>query len=291
MQRIAFVGLGKMGEPMVANLLKKGFEVTVVGNRRPEPVERLRALGAKVAATPAEAASGADLAILVLPTSAEVEASLTGPEGMAGALAAGSVVVDCSTSEPDSTRKLAAQLAERGVGFVDAGMTRGVVGAKQGKLAYFIGGSAEDFAKVRPALEAMGDTFFEMGPVGAGHETKNLSNALSYGTVALVGEVLLLGKRFGLDLNALQEALMSGASSKALESFGPRIIEREYAPARVSVGNVRYHLQTTRDITPEAVSLELLPRVEAMYERLVGMGLSEKDMSALAELWERAEKV
>jgi len=285
MQRVAFVGLGKMGEPMVANLLRKGFKVSVVGHRRPEPVGRLKELGADVAATPAEAAKDCELAILMLPGSPEVDRTIAGANGLAETLPSGSIIIDCSTSNPASTRKLAKRLADKGIGFIDAGVTRGVAGATQGKLAFFIGGKTEDFERARAALEAMGDTFFYMGDVGAGHETKNISNALSYGTVALVSEMLMLGKQIGLDLNALMRALMSGAPSKALESFGPTIIAHKYEPARVSIRNVRSHLSVTREITPESAALSLIPTAHRLYDKVSELGFNDADMSAIAETW------
>lgn len=288
MQHIAFIGLGAMGEPMAANLLKAGFPVTVVGHRRPEPLERLKAAGAMVAAGPAEAAKRCDVAILMLPGSAEVEAVLTGSGGMAEALPGGCVVIDCSTSHPASTRRLAALLAGHGVGFVDAGVTRGVAGAKSGKLAYFVGGSDADFEKARPALDAMGDTCFRMGKVGSGHETKSLSNALSYATVALVNETLMLGAGLGIDPGALREALMAGAGSKALEAFGPRIVAREYTPPRVSVGNVRAHLAMAQEMAPAGMDPVMLSLAKSLYDKVGERGFEGADMAALAELWPKS---
>lgn len=286
MDQIAFIGLGAMGEPMVTNLLAKGFPVTIVGHRRPEPVERLRERGAKVAATPADAVRGSNVVILMLPSSREVESVVTGEGGLLEALAAGSVLVDCSTSDPASTVKLGEQLRARGVGMIDAPVTRGVLGAKQGKLAFFVGGEATDFEKVKPCLEAMGDTFHMMGRLGSGHATKAMSNALSYATVALVSEMLLLGDRLGIDANALQEALMSGAASKALESFGPRIIAREYTSPRVSVGNVCSHFGIAAGMAASAgASLPVLSAAEEVYRRVSSLGLDASDMSSIAELW------
>jgi 3-hydroxyisobutyrate dehydrogenase len=286
MQRIAFTGLGAMGEPMASNLLRKGFPVTVVGNRRPEPVERLRALGASVAGTPAEAARSCDIALVVLPTSREVEAVIAGPGGLLEGLAQGAVVVDCSTSDPASTRELGRMLAEKGIGFVDAGLTRGTAGAKDGKLAYFVGGEAADIAKAKPALEAMGDTFFVMGPLGSGHATKVLSNALSYATVALVGETLMLGGRLGLDPAALQQALMAGAGSKALEAFGPRIVRRQYDSPRVTIGNVCAHLGIAKSLAGAAESpLFVTAAAGEVYRWTAMQGHGRSDMASIAELW------
>ena len=171
MTHVAFIGIGAMGEPMVANLLKKGFSVTVIKHRRPEPAQRLQTLGAKVAGTAAEAAAGASIAILSLPTSREVDACVRGENGLAQTMAAGGVIVDCSTSNPQNTRELAVLLAERKIGLVDAGMTRGVAGAKQGNLAFFIGGAQAHIDQAMPALKAMGDTFLHqlatLGPMVA----------------------------------------------------------------------------------------------------------------------------
>ncbi len=291
MQRVAFVGLGAMGEPMATNLLKKGFSVTIVGGRRPEPVERLKALGAKVAASPAEAARDCDVAIVVLPSSKEVEAVVAGANGLVEGMAKGSVVVDCTTADPASTRMLGEKLAQKGVGFVDAGLTRGVAGAKAGTLAYFVGGEAADIEKAKPVLEAMGDTFFVMGPLGAGHATKVLSNALSYATVALVGEALMLGGQSGIDQAALQEALMAGAGSKALEAFGPRIIRREYTAPRVTIGNVCAHFGIAKSMADaSATPLFVTSAAQEAYRWVAMRGHGADDMSSIAELWSTDEK-
>ncbi|MGQ7791989.1 NAD(P)-dependent oxidoreductase [Faunimonas sp. B44] len=286
MERIAFIGLGAMGEPMVANLLAKGFAVTIVGHRRPEPVERLRALGAGVAASLAEAVRESDVVILMLPSSREVEAVALGARGLEEAVRPGAVVVDCSTSDPASTARIGERLRARGIGMVDAPVTRGVAGAKQGKLAFFVGGEENDIERVKPCLSAMGDTFHMMGPLGSGHATKTMTNTLSYATVALVGEMLMLGERLGLDANALQEALMSGAASKALESFGPRIIAREYSSPRVSIANVCAHLDIAGGLAERTgSSLPVLAAAEEVYQRVSDLGHDGSDMSSIAELW------
>lgn len=293
MTSIAFIGLGAMGEPMAANLLKKKFAVTVMKNRRPEPAARLHALGAKVAATPAEAAAGADIAILSLPTSREVEACVrgaNGEKGLAQAMKPGSVVVDCSTSNPQSTRELATLLATRDIGLVDAGMTRGVAGAKQGNLAFFIGGDKSHIDKAMPALSAMGDTFVHIGPVGDGHTVKVISNVLSYGTVALVNEAMMLAGRNGVDTKKTFDALMQGAPSKALEAFGPRIISGEYNPPRVTVDHVCDDMLLGQELaTRAAAPLFMLGAAQEVYRMLALRGLGERDMSTVAELWRGAK--
>lgn len=236
--RVAVFGIGAMGEPMAANLLKNGFEVTVLRHRRAEPASRLQTAGAKVTTNPASAVAGAQAVVLCLPTSREVEEIVAGANGILAHLPAGTVIIDCSTSNPASTVRLGKQLAEHGVGLIDAGMTRGVAGANQGTLAFFLGGGERHIGAAMPVLEAMGDTFVRVGPLGHGHAAKVISNVLSYGTVALVNEAFMLGARSGVDSKTLYEALMQGAPSKALESFGPRIVSGEYDPPRVTVAHV-----------------------------------------------------
>jgi 3-hydroxyisobutyrate dehydrogenase-like beta-hydroxyacid dehydrogenase len=291
MLQIAFIGIGAMGEPMAANLLKKGFSVAVLKHRRAEPAARLQALGATVANSVAQAAAGASIAILSLPTSREVEACVRGENGLAKTLAAGSVIVDCSTSSPHSTRDLAALLAARGIGLVDAGMTRGVAGAKQGNLAFFIGGDKAHIDKAMPALSAMGDTFLHLGPVGDGHTVKVVSNVLSYGTVALVNEALMLAARNGVDTRKTFDALMQGAPSKALEAFGPRIVSGDYDPPRVTVDHVCEDMLLGQTLaTGAGAQVFMLGAAQEIYRLLALRGLGERDMSSVAELWRAAGK-
>lgn len=289
MTRIAFVGTGAMGEPMAANLLRKGFSITVVKHRRLEPAARLQALGAQVAATPAQAVQDCDIAVLSLPTSREVEKVVAGPDGLAGSAAPGTVIVDCSTSNPESTRRLSRLLAERGLGLIAAAMTRGVQGARQGTLAFFVGGEPQHVEKAMPALKAMGDTFIRFGSAAEAHAAKVVSNVLSYATVALVNEALMLGARSGVDLKTLYDALMQGAPSKALESFGPRILSRDYDPPRVTVSHVCEDMLLAQEMAAAGSAPVLMLGVaQEIYRLLALRGNGGRDMSVIAELWRSA---
>jgi 2-hydroxy-3-oxopropionate reductase len=288
--RVAFIGLGAMGEPMAGNLVQRGFAVTVVGHRRPEPLARLSAAGATVAGSAREAVAGCDAVILMLPDSDQVERVVTGPDGIMGAMQAGACLVDCSTSDPARSRAIAELARRQGVAYVDAPVTRGVQGAKQGKLAFFVGGDASAVASVRPLLDAMGDTIFLMGEAGSGHATKIIVQALSYSTVALVNEALMLGAAEGLHLPRLQEALLAGAGSKALESFGPRIIERQYAPARVVVNDARRHMAAAARMAEGAACPRFVhAAAEELLQLLAARGLAQADLSSLAEIWPAAD--
>ncbi len=283
---VAFIGVGAMGEPMAANLLKRGFPVTVVGHRRPEPVERLGTLGAGVAATPRDACADRDVVVLMLPSSAEVRRVALGPDGLAEHMKRGACLVDCSTSDPQSSQEIAAVLRNRGIDFADAPVTRGVAGAKDGKLAFFIGGDPAVIARVQPVLAAMGDTFLHMGGIGTGHVTKIIVQALSYSTVALVNEALQSGAAAGIELASLQQALLAGAGSKALESFGPRIVERQIANPRVVVADARRHLDIALRMLGDAgVSGSVHAAAAEALAQVVARGHERADLAALGETW------
>ena len=285
MKKIFFIGIGAMGEPMATNLLKKGFEVNIIRNRSSTPVERLAAAGANVANTIMQAGADVDCAVLCLPTSREVDICVAGEGGLLSSMRRGSVIVDCSTSFPENTRQLGRLLNERGIAMVDAGLTRGVAGAKQGTLAFFIGGESGHIEMVMPVLKAMGDTFICLGKLGDGHATKVISNVLSYTTVALVSEALALGGQAGVDPEKLFEALMQGAPSKALEAFGPRILKGEYVPARVTVDHVCEDMVMAQKMANSSnTAAGFIGFAQTMFRMLSRRGFGGKDVAAVAEI-------
>lgn len=287
--RIGFIGIGAMGEPMAANLLKNGHHVCVLQHRRSEPAARLKAAGAQVATGVQAVVAECAAVVICLPSSREVEEVVGKPQGVAESAASGTVVIDCSTSDPPSTCRLGELLAARGIGMIDAGMTRGVAGAKQGTLAFFLGGEERHIDAAMPALKAMGDTFVRVGPLGHGHTAKLISNVLSYGTVALVNEAIMLGARAGVDSKALYEALMQGAPSKALESFGPRIVSGEYDPPRVTVEHVCEDMVLAQSLARRGrAPVFMLSAAQEIYRLFELRGEGLRDMSAIAELWRTA---
>lgn len=286
MSKIGMIGVGAMGEPMAANLLKKGFGVTAMKSRRPEVVDRLKALGAAIAATPTETATGCDVVVLSLPTSREVESVLFGDNGIVEKARPGTLVVDCTTGNPPDTERIYARLRQKKIGFVAAGMTRGVAGAKQGKLAFFIGGDPADVDKAKTVLQATGDTFVQFGSAAQAHMAKVISNVLSYATVALVNEALMLGAKGGLDLPTLHRALMEGAPSKALEAFGSRIVTREYDPPRVTVDHACDDMVLAQGLAATAAApVFMLAAAQELYRFSSASGHGERDVSILGEFW------
>ncbi|MCC7487000.1 MAG: NAD(P)-dependent oxidoreductase [Burkholderiales bacterium] len=289
MSRLALIGVGAMGEPMAANFLKRGVAVTVLKSRRPGVNDRLKVLGARLAATPLEAAEGCEVIVLSLPTSREVESALLGESGAAAKAPSGTLVIDCTTGNPPDSERIAARLRQRGIGFVAAGMTRGVAGAKQGRLAFFIGGEPADVERAKAVLAATGDTFIEFGSAAEAHMAKVIGNVLSYATVALVNEALMLGAKGGLDLPALYRALSEQAPSRALEAFGSRIVAGEFDPPRVTVDHACDDLVLARGLAARAgAPLAMLASAHELYRRASAGGEGERDLSIIAQSWRAA---
>jgi len=196
-ERIGFIGVGLMGHGMAKNIVEKGWPLTVLGHRNRTPVEDLKTRGAAEAASPRELALASDVVVLCVTGSPQVEAVVGGPDGLA---AAGKplLVVDCSTSEPAVTTRLAAELAAKGITLIDAPLGRTPADAEAGTLDVMVGGADEVVARARPLLEAFAGRVIHTGPTGTGHTMKLLNNFLSMGYAALYSEALSLGAKAGL---------------------------------------------------------------------------------------------
>jgi 4-hydroxybutyrate dehydrogenase/sulfolactaldehyde 3-reductase len=197
---IGFIGLGAMGRGMASNCVRKGFRL-VVNDVRPEPMDALVALGAAKAGSIAEVARQCSIIITVLPTGREVHDVVMGPGGIFDNAASGTLVLDLSTIDPETTDKLHAEAARRGFRAVDAPIGRLAWHAERGESLFMVGAEPEDFERVRPLLEAMGSTIHHCGPGGAGTRTKLVNNFLAISLTQLNAEALALSQRFGLDLN------------------------------------------------------------------------------------------
>lgn len=288
-ERIGFIGIGAMGQPMAANLLRRGFPVTTVVHRRAEPARALAAQGAAIAASRRDLIAGAGTVIACVPTSTEVEDVVLGPGGVLEAARDGAIFVDMGTSRPASTRMLAARLAERRVAMVDAPITGGVRGATDGTLTIYVGGDREPVERVRPALEAMGRTVMYMGPPGTGHVTKLLNQMLSQGSMALLAEVLPLGVRLGLDPARMIEALSAGSGATfAIPGRGTRILNNDFtASFRLELGHK--DLRLGRELAEEVHHAQPMTSGALLtYALARGLGLDGEDTIALVKVWERA---
>jgi len=229
-ERVGFVGLGIMGAPMAANLLKAGFHVTV-WNRTPSRMDPLLERGAARAGSPAEVAAASEVTISCVTSSPDVEAIALGPGGIAEGAAFGSAYIDCSTIAPETARAVAAGLASRGIAMLDAPVSGGDVGARAGTLAIMVGGDPAVFERCLPVLRAMGKTIVHAGPAGAGQVVK-LCNQVAGGLNLLaMAEAISLARGAGVDPAKMLEVVSAGAAgSWMLSNLGPRAIRGDYAP-------------------------------------------------------------
>lgn len=229
-KRVGFIGLGIMGAPMAANLLKAGFEVTV-WNRSPSRTKPLLEAGAQGEDSPAKVAAASEVTLSCVTNSGDVEEVALGPEGVIHGAKPGSVYIDCSTISPDTARKVARELAERQVSMLDAPVSGGDVGAIAGTLAIMAGGEAAVFERCLPVLQAMGKTIVHVGPAGAGQVVK-LCNQVAGGLNLLAAaEAVNLARRSGVDPAKMLEVVSAGAAgSWMLSNLAPRAVKGDYAP-------------------------------------------------------------
>ena len=226
--KVGFIGLGRMGAPMAGNILAAGHDL-LVHDVRPEAAAGLLAAGAAWAGSPGQAGTGRDAVITMLPGPSQVAEVLAGPSGLLAGLPAGAAWIDMSTSVPavaDSVRSLA---RASGVAVVDAPVSGGVTGARDGTLQIFVGGAAEDYQRVRPLLAVMGDPerILHAGPPGAGYTVKLMINLLWFAHLTITAEVLTIGVRAGVDPAVLRRSLLaSAAASHFLEYDVLSVLER-----------------------------------------------------------------
>jgi 3-hydroxyisobutyrate dehydrogenase-like beta-hydroxyacid dehydrogenase len=279
---------------MALNLLKAGYGLTV-HNRTPSRCAALEAAGAEVAPSPAAAARQADALLLCVSDDAAAEAVLLGgadptvrTEAAAAGLRPGSLVIDCSTIGPATSRRLAAALAERQIRYIDAPVTGGTEGAKAGKLSVLLGGDAHDLERARPLLEVIGSRITHFGPVGSGQEAKAVNQVLVAGSYAAVAEALQLAERLGLDRHQVVEALKGGAAgSWALEHRSSQMINDHY-PLGFKLALHRKDLAIALEAAAaEALELPVSQLVAAMEDALLERGHGDLDVSALAR-WFRS---
>ena len=227
--QIAFLGLGALGTPMARHVA--AHHALTVWNRTAAKAESFAAaFGATLAASPAAAARGAPVVITCLPTSREVESLLDGPDGLLAGMADGTLLIDCTSGDPASSRRIAARLAERGIAFLDAPVSGGVSGAEAGALTVMCGGDDATFARARPVLEAFGKKIVLVGPIGAGHALKAVNNALLAVHIWSAAEGLAALTKAGVKPSAALEVInaSSGRSNTSENLVPQRVVTRAF---------------------------------------------------------------
>jgi len=281
---VAFIGMGTMGAAMALNILKAGHEVTV-HNRTREREEPLAAAGARRAASPMEAAEGVEIVITCVSDTPDVEAVALGKNGIIQSARAGAIVVDMSTISPSVTRRIAAELATKGIPMLDAPVSGGSEGAREGTLSIMVGGEAPVVQKAMPVLSAMGKNITHVGPTGAGQMTKAINQVVAAGVYLAVAEGVTLGIKAGLDMDKVVQALSGGASgSWVLNHRSGNMIRNEY-PLGFRVRLHRKDLAIVMEAARElGVFLPGTGLVEQIENDLISQGYGDEDLSAVARM-------
>ncbi len=283
---VGFVGLGVMGRPMARRILVAGFPL-VVHSRSRDAVAALVADGAQAAHSPADVARLAEIVIVMVPDTVDLEAALEAPEGILAGAEAGLIVAAMGTHHPAAMPPLAATCAARGVWLLDAPVSGGEIGANEGSLSIMVGGDETAFAQTRPVFEAMGRTIVRVGESGAGQLAKACNQLIVGATIAAVAEGLHLASAAGVDPAIVRAALTGGyATSRVLEIHGARMIDRDFTPG----GRVALHAKDAHIILDTAAALGVeLPVFEVVahrFDRLVAAGGGDLDHAALITLLE-----
>jgi 2-hydroxy-3-oxopropionate reductase len=285
-EKIGFVGLGLMGRPMARNLLEAGYEL-VVHNRSQGKVEELVAEGAEAAESPREVAENSGVVFTMLPGPPEVREVVLGEDGLLRGAVEGSLLVDMSTSSPVLAKELARIAREQGVGMLDAPVSGGDVGAKEGTLSIMVGGDEEDFVRAKPLFEVMGKTVVHVGKSETGQTVKACNQIVVALNIEAVSEALVLGSKAGVDPAKVIEVLSGGlANNSVMEVKAEKFLSRDFEPG----GKVESHhkdlgiaLEAGRE---HEVPLPVTALVEEMFEALMAKGRSDWDHSALVTLVE-----
>ena len=286
-ERIGFIGLGIMGKQMAANLIRGGYELTVY-NRSKKSVEELVALGAESASSPKEVASHSDIVIDMVTDAPDVEEVLLGEHGVLNGASKGMVVIDMSTNSPELATSIATKFGDKGVDFVDAPVTGGDKGAREGTLTIMVGGKKEAFERCKPVFERMGREIVFMGRSGSGQATKLCNQvAVSLHTLATC-ESLLLGTSAGLNLDDLLRVLTSGAASSwNLINLGPKIVKRDFEPGFKSAHlskDLRYVMKLAES---SRIALPGSALVYQLFNSVLAGNEGEKGTQILAKVLEK----
>ena len=279
---IAFIGMGTMGAPMAMNILDAGYDV-IVHNRHRDKEIPIFEKGATRAASPAEAAKTADIVIVCVSDTPDVEEIVLGENGIIRGAGKGTLVVDMSTISPSATRRMAAALAKKGIRMIDAPVSGGSEGARNGTLAIMIGGEPEDVEAARPVLSTMGKAITHVGPIGSGQVTKAINQVIIAATYLGVAEGMTLGLKAGLDMNRVVTAIAGGAAgSWVLDNRSAFMIKNDYPlgfRVRLHAKDLKIALETAREL---GAALPVSALVDQIESGLIGRGYGDEDVSAMA---------
>ena len=281
--RVGYMGVGYMGHGAAKNIKLKGHDLIVLGNRNRKPVEDLLAIGATEAKNPADLASQCDIMFMCLPSTVQVEETVYGPDGVLSVARPGFVLVDSTTSDPDSTRRIGADLRAKGADMADAPLGRTPKEAELGKLSCFVGGDTATVARVRPVIECFADSIVETGELGSAHTMKLLNNFLAICTSAVVGEGIAAALRLGVDLDVFKKVVdTSGGNGVMFQRFMPWVLEGDdshmHGMMSIAYKDLKYYRKLAGQSDLVTIMAEAAAQLYALPNRL---GHSRQFMSVL----------
>jgi 2-hydroxy-3-oxopropionate reductase len=286
MLKVGYIGLGLMGKSMARNVLKAGFPL-VVHNRSRGAVDELAAEGANAASAPEEVARQVDVVFTNLPDTPDVESVVLGPRGILAGAHAGLIYVDNSTIMPAAARRIAVKLAEKGVQVLDAPVSGGDIGARNGTLTIMVGGPAEALEKVRPVLEAMGKKITHIGEAGAGQVTKAANQIMVAAQMVAMGELLIFAQKAGADPRKVIEAIKGGAAQCwTLDVKPPRLFDGNRQPgfkARMQAKDMDIIMESAREFGVPLVSAAAHAQ---LFNAMIEQGWGDLDNSAVIAMIE-----
>ncbi len=286
-EAVGFVGLGIMGSRQAANLARAGYELTVFNRTRERAEAWAAEHGGHVAGSPREAAERSEIVITMVVDGAQVEAMLLGDDGALAGAREGALFVDMSTIAPADARRLDATLREHGHGFVDAPVTGSSPKAEAGTLTIMCGGEQADVERARPLFEVMGEKIVHAGAAGQGQAVKVLSQGVTAVNCATLAQAIAVGRRSGLDLDALLEVMTGGSSDSTMRQLKARpMLERDYSPLfklEHMLKDVHLCLEESRRA---GAAFPFAALAGELYSAGVGRGLGEQDFAAVLEVVE-----
>jgi 3-hydroxyisobutyrate dehydrogenase-like beta-hydroxyacid dehydrogenase len=287
MQRIGFIGIGLMGHGMAKNLVKKGHPLTFLVHRNRSRIADLLDAGAKEAASPQELTGGSDVVILCVTGTPQVEANVYGANGLLEAAKRGQIVIDCSTSQPDSTDRIRADFEAKGVNFVDAPLARTPLQAEEGRLNCMVGADEATFAAVRPVLEKFCENIFHIGGPGSGHKVKLINNFLAMGIAALTAESLGIAAKVGIDLAVFEKLISAGGANSAMfQMIVPKALKGDLTGLLFTLANAKKDIGYYQQMAATAPFAGAMGA--ALHQTLVqanALGLGEKFVPSLIEAY------
>ena len=284
--KVGLIGVGLMGHGIGKNILAKGFKLGIVAHRNRAPVDDLIAKGATEAASPFALAKDCDMVILCVTGSPQVEQAVYGEYGLLSAVREGFVIADCSTAEPHSTLKIAADVGAKGGHFVDTPMVRTPNEAEAGKLGLMVAGPQEVLARIRPVLDCFADTIVYSGEVGAAHRLKLINNFLATAHAAVAAEAITVASKAGVSMEALRDIVMAGGAASVMFARLVNVpLHDDDSHAKFAIRNARKDLRYYTNMTEQLpVASFMAETAHQLYVMADNMGYGERYVPRLIDV-------